>query len=238
MTIRVGSNDIWARPDALPQGYTLLTQEPVQVTLSENGVTTPAEVVFLYAKSETVVTPTPTPTEMTYELTEMDAYGYPTGDAINFRSSPAIADNNVLSVVGRKDLAHIQGSYVNAQKELWYYAEIASRKGFIKESVVRLLSDQEVAALMGYTPAPSPTATPPATAIPDNTVIDRWAEITANSVRFRSETTTSTSKNILDTLAKGTRIWVYTQQTVGGEPWFKAKDKDGYVMAQFRIAAA
>ena len=235
MTIRIGSNDIWARPDALPQGYTLLTQEPVQVTLSEKGVATPAEVVFLYAKSETVVTPTPTPTEMTYELTEMDAYGYPTGDAINFRSSPAIADNNVLSVVGRKDLAHIQGSYVNVQKELWYYAEIGSRKGFIKESVVRLLSDQEVAALMGYTPAPSPTATLPATAIPDNTVIDRWAEITANSVRFRSDTTTSSSKNIVDTLAKGTRIWVYTQQTVGGEPWFKAKakNKDGYVMAQF-----
>ncbi|NLB37621.1 MAG: hypothetical protein GX810_00025, partial [Clostridiales bacterium] len=234
-SVRLGSNDIWARPAALPQGYTLLTKEPQQVTLSENGAATPAEVVFLYAKSDTVVTDTPRPTEMAYQLTELEAYGYPTGDAINFRSSPTIAENNVLSVVGRKDLAQILGSYVNDQKELWYYAQIGDRKGFIKESVVRLLSDQEVAALMGYTPGPSPTATPPATPIPDNTVIDRWADVTANSVRFRSATDASDSKNIVDTFTKGTRIWVYTQQTVGGEPWFKAKarDKDGYVMAQF-----
>jgi uncharacterized protein YgiM (DUF1202 family) len=229
----LGVNDVYARPDALPNGYTLVMAQPQKVTMAQDGSLSPAEVIFIYQRTETVVTASPTPAEITYSLDPMDAYAYPRSDAINFRSSPFITGDNVLSVVSRNDLAHITGSLVNEQDELWYYADINGTKGFIKESVVRILTEHEVAALMGYTPSPEPEPTAQPTAIPDGEPIDLWGEVLKGSVRFRSAPAKARG-NIVLTLNKGDKVWVYTQKTEDGEPWYhaKANNKDGYVMAE------
>ncbi|MGI6689313.1 MAG: peptidoglycan-binding protein [Christensenellales bacterium] len=51
----LGINDVYARPDALPNGYTLVTAQPQKVTMAQDGSLSPAEVIFIYQRTETYV---------------------------------------------------------------------------------------------------------------------------------------------------------------------------------------
>ena len=236
IALEPGSHPVTA-PEAI-NGLLLQGERTVDVTVSETGVLSQAEVVFTYRKPATatpVPTPTPVPTQIPFDITAEDKYAYPNNDNINFRNTPEIKDGNILGTVSRKDLAHISGSLKNRAGEDWFLVEVNGQQGFLKASVVRILTFNEAAAILGFSPSPAPTATPGLPDIPDGAVIDRWGEVTSpGGVNFRSSPSTSSSTRI-GTLDRGERFWVYEQQTVDGEVWYNivANGKTGFVVAQY-----
>jgi len=238
LTLEAGTHQVTPSPEGLPEGYLLQSDSPVEVTLSQSGALSHEEVVFIYARPLTPSpspSPTAEPTVLPFDITTMDRYAYPTGDAINFRSSPdSSRKDNILGTLSTKDLVHVLGMVKNHQGEDWYLAEANGQEGFLWSSVTRLLSFNEVAEIFGWTPTPSPTPTTPPDAMTDGEIIDRWAEVTAaGGVNFRARTTTSST--LLAKLAKGERFWVYTQQTVGDKVWYNimANGKTGFVVAEY-----
>ncbi len=224
----VGTNTVDAHPLDLEENYALAGESSAIVVLDAEGVLTPAEVVFLY---RSVVTATPEPKLPAFD-TAMDAYFYPTGSAIRLRSTPTTADNNILTLVSSGDLGHALGKVVNDEGKVWYAVEINGFMGYMSETVVRFLSEAEMAALFNYTLAPTQEPTPLPTEIPDGAVIDRWGT-TTNSVNFRKNADRNASK--ITELKKNTRVWIYSSQTVNGEKWYavRCNGTDGYVMADY-----
>ncbi len=238
LTIKAGEHQIQARPDPAPEGMELISASPVTVTLSQSGILSQQEIIFIYRRPTTPPpppTPSPEPTALPFDLTTMDRYAYPISDNINFRSSPGTTQSgNILSTLNRTDLAHILGSVKNAQGEEWYLADVKGQEGFLKATVVRLLDYSEAAALFGWTPTPSPAPTPQQGLPSDGQIIDRWAEVTdRNGVNFRTKPSTGSTK--ISQLERGERFWVYTQETVGGRVWYSimANGRKGYVMAEY-----
>ena len=231
----VGQNIVYADPQGLLPGYTMADEPQKTVTLSQDGQLNPAEVVFRFAYTATPSPVPGTPTPLPYQLEPMDAYCYPQNDGINFRSAPSTTENNVIGRVNRRDLAHILGRARNEKNEIWYYVALTDgTQGFLKETVVRILSDAEVAALFHYTPTPTAVPTPEPTQIPDGAVIDRWAYTNKGSVNFR-KTPEITNTNKIRQLTRNSRVWVYSVQTVNGERWYAVRHNgtDGYLSAQY-----
>lgn len=229
----VGNNSFEAHPLDLRPGYRLMGQSVQNVVLNDQGVLNPSSLVFLY---EYIPTPSPVPSTATpfpYDYTPMDSYCYPQNDNINFRSGPTTEENNIISTVNRSSLAHIIGRTVNNRNEIWYLVDIGGQRGFLKETVVRVLSDAEIAALFNYTLAPTQVPTPAPTEIPDGSLIDLWA-MTNTSVNFRKSPEIKNS-NKISNLSKNTRLWVYSSQTVDGEKWYSVmvNGTQGYLMAQY-----
>jgi len=224
----LGANILANEPIDLRAGYRLISPETQTVMLDENGVMTvngvvTDSVIFSY---EAPPTPTPQPTTMPYQLHPMKAYCYPKSDTINFRSAPSTAsDESVIRVVGSHELGVIEGYIINERNEQWYVVTIGEQTGFLRENVVRLLTDDEVNALFGYTPTPAPTA------IPDFAPIDRWGQVNDRSVNFRA----SIGGERITSMAKGTHIFIYDAETRDGDGWYRANlnGRDGYVMAEF-----
>ncbi len=238
VTLVSGTHKVPAAPSGLPQGYVLVSQSPVEVTVSQSGALSVSELVFIYqvpATATPVVTATPEATVLPFDVTTMDRYAYPTGETINFRSSPDSASkDNILKVVSQKDLAHILGMVKNKQGEEWYLADVAGQEGFLRATVVRLLEFNEVAALFGWTPTPAPEPQVSDRPFADGEVIDRWAEVTTSGgVNFRAKASTSSTR--IATLERGERFWVYSQETVGKDVWYKimANGKEGYVVSTY-----
>ena len=231
----VGQNIVYADPQGLLPGYTMADEPQKTVTLSQDGQLNPAEVVFRFAYTATPSPVPGTPTPLPYQLEPMDAYCYPQNDGINFRSAPSTTENNVIGRVNRRDLAHILGRARNEKNEIWYYVALTDgTQGFLKETVVRILSDAEVAALFHYTPTPTAVPTPEPTQIPDGAVIDRWAYTNKGGVNFR-KTPEITNTNKIRQLTRNSRVWVYSVQTVNGERWYAVRHNgtDGYLSAQY-----
>ena len=67
----------------------------------------------------------------------------------------------------------------------------------------------------------------------DGEPINRWAEVTASRLNFRKGT--SRNADIIAELARGTRFYVYDQQTVDGKAWWHimANGREGYLMAEY-----
>ena len=241
--IKLGTNDVVPNPVGLPGGYQLVTASPQQVTLAVDGTLSPADITFTYRMVEQPVTEAPAATDFPYAVTPLDAYAYPKGDTIRFRSAPKIDDNNILTSLNQLNLVKLTGELTNDQGEKWYTAEYEGGKGFISANFVRVLTQQQVDELFGYTPAPTaepeaaatpvPTLIP--TAIPTNAPIDLWAEITKDKVNFRSKPDATTSKTLISQLNKGEKLWVYQQELVGSDLWYRItyKGTDGYVMSEF-----
>ncbi len=223
----VGSNTIDARPDNLEENYTLEGSGSANVFLNENGQLTPDTVVFRYVS---LATATPAPQPPTFE-TALDAYFYPTGTGVRVRSTPTTAEDNIVGMANSGDLGHALGQLVSDGK-VWYAVEINGVMGYMNESVVRFLNEAELAALFGYTMAPTqePTAAP--TAIPDGAPIDRWAKTTA-AVNFRRSADRSGER--ISELKKNTRVWVFSSQTINGEKWYSVRvsGTDGFLMADY-----
>ena len=221
----VGSNSIDVHtymPLDLRAGYTLSGADNFTVTLSKDGTLSPEYVVFTYAA---LPTQAPEPTVFPYQIYDMDGYCYPRANDTNFRSDPIIRDGNVLRTVASSELGHVEGYVVNASNETWYIVSFSDQVGFIKSDRVRLLTQEEINALFGYTPAP--TATP----IPDGAPIDRWATVNDKSVRFRQ----APGGKEITRGQKDEKIFVYDSITVDGTVWYRAnfKGTDGYMMAKF-----
>ena len=236
MELKPGTHPVTA-PQTIG-GLNLQGETTVNITVSDTGVLSQAEVVFIYVKPATptpIPTATPEPTTIPFDIKPEDKYAYPNNDSINYRNTPEVKDGNVIATVGRKDLAHLIGSLKNRAGEDWYLAEINGQQGFLKSNVVTVLSFNEAAAILGFSPSPSPSPTPATPVIPDGAVIDRWGEVTSTGgVNFRSSTSTASSSRI-GTLERGERFWVYEQKTVDGEVWYNimASGKTGFVVAKY-----
>jgi uncharacterized protein YgiM (DUF1202 family) len=238
LTIQTGTHTVPAAPDSLPEGYLLIGNNAVEVTLNPSGVLSQDTVIFVYAKPATP-TPSPTATQVAtpipYDVTPMDRYAVSTNDNINYRSSPDTAPkDNILGQVSQKDVLHVQGMVTNQKNEKWYLVEISGRQAFISANFTRLWEFNEAAAYFGWTPTPSPEPQPSPDPFKDGEIIDRWAEVTdSKGVNMREKTNTTSKK--LASLSAGTRFWVYTQQTVGEDVWYSvmANGKKGFVMAKY-----
>lgn len=235
----VGTNTIDEQhPIDLPGGYVLQGPSYQQVQLSSDGVLTPSALIFRYTSPATPTALPVTPTPFPYEYAPRDGYCVPKSDTVNFRSEPSTAhQESVLFTVSRNDTAKILGTVRNFQNETWFHVILNNTEGYLKESVVRVLSDAEVAVYLGYTPAPTspPTAAPTSapTVPPDGAPIDRWSRTNAGGLNFRREPK-SNAKVILQ-LKKGDQVWVYSSQTVNNEKWYFVhyNGTDGYLMAKF-----
>ncbi len=228
-TREIGVGEHAVDAPAAPEGYELTSAAQQTVTLGRDGTLTPSELFFAYAKKQT---PTPAePTPFPYTITAADEYAFPRSNTINFRSSPD-ADNkdNVLSVVGEKDLMHIEGSLINSKDEVWYYGTINGVQGFIKESVTRKITTEEAYKALGYTPIPPAAQTPTASPMADGIPINRWG-VTVKNSNFRK--TASTKGGLIDTLPRDAKVFVYQQQTGDNEKWYAViyKNKEGFIMA-------
>ena len=230
----VGNNSIMAQPVDLQGGYSLIGDNTQYVVLSQDGLLAPGSVVFRYAYTATA-TPVPgTPSPFPYEYTVMDGYCYPRNDNVNFRSEPSTALNtSIIAQVSRRDLAHIKGKVRNFQNEIWYHVSVGGQEGFLKDTVVRVLTEAEVAALFNYTLAPTQMPTPAPTPVPDGAAIDRWSLTNAGGLNFRRAP--QSGNNVIRQIGKNTRVWVYSSQTVDGEKWYhvRVNGTDGYLMAKF-----
>ncbi|MBR5231703.1 MAG: MucBP domain-containing protein, partial [Clostridia bacterium] len=232
-TCYVGLNLLSCEPFDLRAGYKLISMDTVQVTMDSFGTLMLGDqvitdgVTFLF---EAPPTPTPPPTPIPYKVHAASGWCYPTKDTINFRSSPSTASGgNVLRTVTRKDLGRIDGYVINDANERWYMVTIGKQTGFLKDTVVRILTQEEINALFGYTPTPAPTP------IPDGAVIDRWGYVNTASVNFRD----SIGGERLYLLKKDSYVFVYQSETVKGETWYHARYgnskgyEDGAIMAKY-----
>ena len=224
----LGANTVDAQPIDLKEAYALTGDASVTVSLNGEGVLSPAEVTFLYISTATA-TPAPQPPEFD---TPMDAYFYPTGTSIRVRSTPTTAEDNIVTTVSNGDLGHVLGQITSSDNKIWYAVEINGVMGYMSETVVRFLTDAEMAALFNCTLPPTQPPTPAPTEIPDGAAIDRWGAASAQ-VNFRRNPDKSSDR--LKTLEKNTRVWIYSSQTVNGDKWYSARYDgiDGYVMADY-----
>ena len=230
---RLGQNEVVPQPVGLTEGYELLSEVPQIVNLSDQGVPTPSEVIFLY---QPLATATPgQPTESPYIITAMEnAYAYPYSDTVKFRTEPRIQDNNIIATVTRQDLVKILGKTENELRELWYYAEINGQKGFIKDSVVNRLTPEQVNELLGITPAPT-ASRPQPHHDPEGVPIDLWGEANKDRVNYRSAPDATSSKTFLGRVNTGDKVWVEGQELAGNELWYTVKinGTSAYVMAKY-----
>ena len=155
----LGANTVDAQPIDLKEAYALTGDASVTVSLNGEGVLSPAEVTFLYISTATA-TPAPQPPEFD---TPMDAYFYPTGTSIRVRSTPTTAEDNIVTTVSNGDLGHVLGQITSSDNKIWYAVEINGVMGYMSETVVRFLTDAEMAALFNYTlpPTQPPTMVSP-----------------------------------------------------------------------------
>ncbi|MDD4709818.1 MAG: MucBP domain-containing protein, partial [Eubacteriales bacterium] len=231
--VRVGENTIEAGPEPTPANYDLISEPQVSVSLAADGTLSQSEVVFTYRVQAAEPTEAPEPTQIPYTITPMDAYAYPMADTINFRSSPVIAEDNVVKVVGTGDLMRITGQTKNESGDIWYHGTIGDETGFLKQTVARILTQEEAAAALGHTPVPTASPTPAPTALADGVALNRWGAVNVSSVNFRSEP--STASKLLASPKKGSNVWIYQQQTVNDEKWYVAMydGREGFVMANY-----
>ena len=179
--LKLGVNDIIPNPVGLPGDYQLVSPGLQQVVLEADGTLSPVDITFLYRKAEPAITEAPAATEFPYSVTPLDAYAYPRGDAIRFRYAPRIEDNNILTSLNQLNLVKLTGELTNDLKEKWYLGEFDGMNGFISANFVRVLTQQQVDELFGYTAAPTAELTsvlqPPAsiyTSIAQESIAIHW----------------------------------------------------------------
>lgn len=217
-----GNNVIQAAPSDLRSGYVLMGDGYQSVQLSEDGVLTPEKVVFLYA---------PEKVQQTYTFTAASGYCYARTDSLYLYSEPN-AFSTPLAMVSHQNWGQLLGFAVDAAGNSWVLIDFSGTQGFLLESQVRMMTDAEVKALFGFTPAPTATPTPAPTPLPDGAPLDVWGE-TTKTVNFRKGPSTNLGK--IKELKVGTKIWVYYSETGDGEKWYyvNVNGTKGYIMAQY-----
>ncbi|MBO4837217.1 MAG: hypothetical protein J5564_05935, partial [Clostridia bacterium] len=235
--VGIGSRQIHADLSLIPEGWQVDGDAVRDVYLQEDGTLDPEYVTFTLTEIPATTAPTdsprPTAEPADYPMYDMDAYCYPRTDDVAILSFPGEADSSrQIARAKLGDLMHIDGYVVNSLNETWYIATLGDQTGYVRDTQIRVLTQEEVNALFG-TPVPA-TATPaPETLIPDGTFIDRWGALNLDNVNFRADT--STRSDVLGRYKKNQRIFIYDSVTVDGEKWYRARinDRDGFMMAKY-----
>ena len=236
VAVGVGDRTVAADPARIPEGWQLVGDATKPVRLEIDGTLNPDYLVFTLA----TVPPTETPTQppkatvapVEYTVYDMDAYCYPKNDNTPLRSFPSDDGDSRIGSANRNDLTHIEGYVVNSLDETWYIATVGDQTGYIRDSQVRVLSQEDMNALFG-TPVPA-TATPvPETPIPDGAYIDRWGSLNVDSVNFRTEASTRSAS--MGKYGRNQKVFVYDSVTMDSDKWYRLNinGKDGYMMARY-----
>ena len=231
IAVGVGEHTISAAPTDLAPGYRLTGAESATVFLNENGTLVPDSIVFLY---ELAPTERPTVAPVDYPIYDMDAWCWPKADNITLRTFPSSdSEQTIIRTVNQNELGHIEGYVVNSLNETWYIATFSEQTGYVRDTRVRLLTEEEVRMLFGYTESPDQTPTIIETPIPDGAYIDRWSQLNANSVNLRTGADKKSSS--LGRFNKGTYAFILESQTVNNEKWYHViiNGKEGYMVASF-----
>ena len=247
VTVGLGSQMVDADDTHVPEGYVLTGELSQTVTLTEDGTVTPDYIVFHLqaqpdAPTETIppevteapqitdapapVTPAAEPEIITRE--NMDAYCNPKNSDTPMRRAPWDG-SSVIGSVQPADLVHIDAYAVTNRNETWYEVTVGDQTGYLRDTQVHVLSQDELDALFA-TPTPVPV---PETPIPDGAYIDRWATLNKDSVNFRAEA--STKSSALGRFSRNQKVFVYDSITVSDTKWYRASinGKDGFIMAEF-----
>ncbi len=244
---RVGGNDIFARPSGLPdETYELVSENPQRVSLSEDGVLTPAELVFLYIQVPPKPTDTPTPAtpepSPVPDGVPIDLWAETTSN-VNFRSSPSDAStsNRIENLKKGTKLWAYDRQTVDGKS--WYAVRVNGRDGFIMADFVSLYSQQESDAYQRSLKTPMPTqtaelldeptqppeetatSTPEATSVPSPTATSQIYQGYALTLRQVALRTGISEKDetILATLPADTLLRIWGQASVNGVIWDSAE---------------
>ena len=231
IAVGVGEHIISAAPADLAPGYRLTGPESATVFLNEDGTLVPDTIIFLY---ELAPTERPTVAPVDYPIYDMDAWCWPKADNITLRTFPSSdSEQTIIRTVSQNELGHIEGYVVNSLNETWYIATFSEQTGYVRDTRVRLLTEEEVRMLFGYTESPNQTPNATETPIPDGAYIDRWAQLNASSVNLRKAADRQSSS--LGRYNKGTYAFIFESQTVNNEKWYHVmiNGKEGYMIASF-----
>ena len=236
VTVGLGDRTVSADPGHIPQGWQVEGDTTRTVRLEADGTLEPDYLVFTLVTVPPTSTPTavppPTVAPVDYTVYDMDAYCYPKSDGTPLRSFPSDDDDNRIGTADRQDLTHIDGYVVNSLDETWYIVTVGDQTGYMRDSQVRVLSQEDMNALFG-TPVPATPSPVPETPIPDGAYIDRWGALNADSVNFRAEA--SKQSKSMGKYGRNQKVFVYDSVTMDGEKWYRANisGKDGYMMARY-----
>ena len=236
VAVGVGDRRVAADPALIPEGWQIAGESEYSVRLDEDGTLTPDYLVFtlrqIPATEAPTTQPSPTVAPLDYPMYDMDAYCYPKNDGTALRSFPADDDANLIGRANQGELTHVDGYVVNSLNETWYIVTVGDQTGYMRDSQVRLLTQEDLNALFG-TPVPATPSPVPETPIPDGAIIDRWASLTADSVNFRAEA--SKQSKTQGKYNRNQKIFIYDSITMNGEKWYRANigGRDGYMMARY-----
>ncbi|MBQ9301135.1 MAG: MucBP domain-containing protein, partial [Clostridia bacterium] len=235
VVVGVGDRVVTADPAQIPAGWQISGEASQSVRLETDGTLKPEYLVFTLATVPPTQPPTaeprPTVAPVDYTVYDMDAYCYPKNDGTPLRAFPS-DDGSPIGSADRADLTHIEGYVVNSLDETWYIVTVGDQTGYMRDSQVRVLSQEDMNALFG-TPVPVTPSPVPETPIPDGAFIDRWGTLNTENVNFRAEA--STQSKSLNKYGRNKKIFVYDSVTMNGDQWYRGNiaGKDGYMMARY-----
>ena len=169
--------------------------------------------------------PTPTPTAIPIG-SPIDLWAT-TNSKVNFRSTPAIANNNVIKSLSKDTHVWMYESQLTAADEVWTRVRVDGQDGYIKteflEMMTKAQSDQYQASLPTPMPTRSPAPNVTATPVPSATPTSMPAQyqgyaLTTRQVALRTEISDS-DQSILATLPQTTLVNVVGQVYQGTTPW-------------------
>ena len=204
-----GPNNITAAPADLADGYSIVSEPNATVDVS-GGVADSAEVVFYYRAAAVVTDEPVTPVSATINVFYQDTNGADIADPM-----VETLEGGTTSVVAPQ-ADHVPAGYKAYQADP--VSVTVSVDGVADRDSVTFIYEQEVVE----------------TPIPVGETINRFGETNATQVKFRSEPSKASNKNILATLSKGTKVWMVKDQvTDAGETWTQViyNGTSGYIMS-------
>ena len=208
---------VTARNDKTPAEYKLEGAASVNVTVSDQGVASPNTVTFNYVP---IVTESPIPVG-----NPIDRWGV-TNNKVNFRSSPAKNNKNLIKELPQGTHVWMYESQYNDANEVWTHVKVDGQDGYIMVEFVDMMTQAQSDGYQATLPSPMPTRSPAPTTQP--TEVPQYAgyALTTKQVALRIDTS-NTDQSILATLPKDTLVRVVNQVYQGTVPWSLVETLDG-----------
>ena len=152
-SVSVDTNGLSVVPDAsvVPEGYALISTEPVWMQQNADGSVNQSEVVFQVSKEQGGEPEGETPTDEITVLEECNQYGITTKGKLNLRSEPAIKKGNEVFKGVNKDevlwaYSHVQPS---GDSSTWYRISYQGTDCYVRDDCFRLLTQEEQEEKLG-----------------------------------------------------------------------------------------
>ena len=152
-SITVDTNGQNVAPDTavLPEGYALVSAEPVWVQQNADGSVTPGEVVFQVNKTQDESQEPEAPGDEMTVLEECNQYGVTTKGKLNLRSEPVVKKGNEVFKGVNKD--EILWAYSRVQmagdSNTWYKISYQGTDCYVRDDCFRLLTQEEQQEKLG-----------------------------------------------------------------------------------------